>query len=1564
MEIQKLKKENEIEYRNFSDVKEERIFLDKELTGLLLSKVNLAYGTEINEILLSALCLSINKWQKHKKIAVSLEGHGREAIFDEMNIDRTVGWFTSIYPVILSVDSTLEEHIINNKEHIRKIPNKGIDYGILRYIKRESDSIFSFNPEIVFNYLGSFEQSFEDNVLDIAKESSGNAVSPDGEQETPLDLSGLIAAGQLVIAIKFHKKEFSENSMKKLLGYVKESLEEIIYHCSKKDNKQLTPSDLTYKKLSLEQLKKLSKQYEIEDIYPLSPMQEGMLFHHLFDSESEAYFEQMSYRLKGKIDLTNLKSSFLHILKMHDILRSNFINDIAERPLQIVRTNTDNSFYSYDIRNVENQEDYLLNFKEKEKSQSFDLANDQLMKLSVLQLENSVYEIIWTNHHILMDGWCLSILTKDFFTYYQHLNYKQEYKAKKVRPFKDYIIWLEKQNKNDASEYWESYLNDINDKAEIPGKVKYNNKLKKEIKNLEISLSVNDTKKVQTFISNNNLTINSYLQFVWAFSLYKFSQSNNVIFGSVVSGRPSEIDGIEEMIGLFINTRPIRLVFDESSNIVEAMKLHLLRTQEGENKSFFPLAEIQSKTDLKQNLIDHILVFQNFPVSDQIQKSANDNFEFEITNVEAFEEVNYDFSILASLSKFIKISISYNDNAFDENILTSFLKFFERMLLEICKDNYLKLSDINLLSDSEEIDLLNNINKSSIGFRSDKTIVDLFEEAVSMHPDNIAVSYENKNLRYKELNETANRIAHSLKKKIEIKKDDVFAVLMGRSENMIISILAILKTGAAYLPIDPEYPLERKKYMIDDSAAVAILSDQNIIEGYENRFIEFENLNFELESPLNLDKKISPNDLIYVIYTSGSTGKPKGAMLEHRGLVNMVQDQIKSLNINSEDHILQYASISFDASVYEIFQSLLSGAKLCIPNSETRMDLKQLSNYLKSELISVTILPPVISPHLDFTDQNSLRLIISGGDVFNKQVLKNNIQFLNAYGPTEASVCVSNFLIPKNYSEKTIPIGKAISNVKLYIIDKNQKLSVKGAIGELAISGPSLARGYINQDELTSKTFVKNPYSQSDSDKILYLTGDLVRYLPDGNIEYIGRKDNQIKHRGHRIELGEIEAAIANIKDVKQAVVFHEKDNDVLFSLIESTEKINTNAIKATLTSAVPSYMVPSRLILVDKFPITSNGKVDRKKLYRDYKDKLLSLSKHITPKTKTEKRLVEICEETLEKNKVGINDNFFELGGHSIKAMLLVSKVNSKFNVAIKLKDLFANPILENFAKHIDKLKHISNDTIERLPIKPDYELSSSQRRIWMIDQIQDNSLEYIMTFEHIANEIFEPKLVQDTLKILLDRHETLRTSFHSINGEPRQKIHKNLEIPVEWVNLKAEKDPNVSFKEHYIKACSQGFDLKTSPLFRVLVYEVSEKKSILVYIMHHIVSDGLSLQILSNELIEIYSKIKKKEEIKLKPVAIQYKDFAAWQNKRLANNNDKDYWLSKLSGELPVISLPYDGFISGNSTAFGASYEFKIKEETKQVLENLASKEQASLYMILLAAYNIRFIKSKFAE
>ncbi|MGA9770380.1 MAG: amino acid adenylation domain-containing protein, partial [Blastocatellia bacterium] len=948
----------------------------------------------------------------------------------------------------------------------------------------------------------------------------------------------------------------------------------------------------------------------VEDVYPLTPVQGGMLFHTLYEPGSGVYVENLGWTLKGALNISEFERAWQHVTDRHSILRTAFFSEGLEEPLQVVRRRVKLHIEYEDLRGLDagQQQEHLDTYIHSERKRGFEMTKAPLIRLAILHWAEDTYRIVWSHHHMLLDGWSVALMLKEVFLLYEAYSKGKEFSLDQSPPYSHYIAWVQQQDKTSAEEFWAKRLKGFT--APTPVGI---DRLKKDqysgdgnFIEQELRLSADATGSLQALARQQKLTLNTIVQGAWALLLSRYSGQQDIVFGIIVSNRPAELAGVESMVGLFLNALPVRVDVSAQAQLMPWLKQLQSNQFEARQYEYTSLAEIQRRSDVPRGvqLFDSTLAFENFPVDEALREQGG---SLEVTDFMRYSsKSNYPVNLIAHPGTELTLQISYDPSRFDGSSIDRLLVHLKTLLEEMSANPDRRLSELSLLTEAERQQLLIDWNTTDRRFPEDKSLHQLFEQQVDRTPDRIALVFDSMQLTYRELNARANQLAHYLQT-MGIGPEVPVGVCMGRTEQMIVALLGVLKAGGAYVPIDPDYPLDRITFMLEDSRLPVLLTTEEVVDRLPSSWVQVIDLDsdWEMISSQSVKNPISPvlpENLAYVIYTSGTTGRPKGVMVQHSGVCNLAFAQQEAFRIDAESCVLQFASLSFDASVSEVFTALLTGAKLCLGKKESLMPGPELLDLLRSQSVSVVTLPPSALMVMPVEPLPALRTLVTAGEACNADLIARWLdghRILNAYGPTETTVCAT---IAQLFDAEEKPtIGNPIANTRVYVVSENKEPVPVGVSGELYIGGAGVARGYFGRPDLTAERFVPDPFSKQGG-QMLYRTGDQCRYREDGRIDYQGRIDNQVKIRGYRIEPGEIEAVMTKQAGVREAAVAAARQEGAGARLVayyaeEEGHRVGVEQIREYLGSRLPDYMVPGVYVRVERMPLTPNGKIDRRAL-------------------------------------------------------------------------------------------------------------------------------------------------------------------------------------------------------------------------------------------------------------------------------------------------------------------------------------------------------------------------------
>jgi amino acid adenylation domain-containing protein/non-ribosomal peptide synthase protein (TIGR01720 family) len=1535
--------------------------LSQEQTTRLLRDVPPVYHAQINDVLLTGLGLALKKWTGGTRFRIDLEGHGREELLPGLDLSRTVGWFTSLYPVDLDLtrSSGPGSALKSVKESLRAIPDHGLGYGILRYL-------CGAEPEeparVSFNYLGQLDSAFRDEEFRLSGEPTGPAVSPRAERPYWLDISGLVKDGQLEMSLCYSTALHRPDNIERLAGLLKASLTEIVEHCLSTGAGGYTPSDFPLAGLSQFQLDTLfTDSRAVADVYPLTPMQQGMLFHTLQKPGSGVYFEQQSCRLEGPLNSTLFRQAWHSLVQQHEVLRTYFVWESLDEPLQVVVPSVDLPWSELDWRHLDpaSQEKRLSSLRAESRRTGLELSTPPVMRFHLLRLSEHGWHFLWEYHHVLLDGWCLPLLFGEVLERYDSLLQGLTETPPSPRPYRAYVEWLTQQDRAPVERFWRSELENFTTPTPLPSSGHTGGGMGYSQKVLSLPEELNDGLKA--FCKRERVTLNTMFQAAWALLLGRYGGESDVVFGQTVSGRPAELSGVEDMVGLFINTIPVRVDVCEQATLSDWLRNLQAHHAQREQYSYTSLIEVSGWSEVAAgvNLFDSILVFENYPVDEALREPKAG---LEVREVKAFEQTNYPLTVVVMPGRQLNLTVAYDRGRFSPAVIERLLSHFHVLLSGMVARPRSVISELPILSVAEVHRQVVTWNDTSTHDFLGKTVVALFSEQVRKDPGKLALVFGDEQYTYDDLNTRSNGLAHYLRFRGVVPGTTV-ALGVHRSPAMVEAFLGILKAGGTYLPLDLANPDERIKFMLEDSTAKHLLTLRECepLAGKCDLAVTYldDPEVFECRDEIRSHEFSTwPNSPAYIIYTSGSSGQPKGVIVSHRGLGNLAQAQANSYGIDSDSRVLQLASPAFDVSVGDMVMTLCSGATLYPAEPEQILPggpeehLLQIGTHLQ--------IPPSVLGSFP-AEACSLECVIVGGEPCPPDLVStwsDRRRFFNAYGPTEATICATVYERPQTGSEG-LAIGRPIANTKVYLLDPNLREVPLGAPGEVCLAGVGLAFGYLGQAALTAESFSCSPFPGNPPGARLYRTGDLARYLPDGNLEFLGRKDDQIKIMGFRVAPGEIESALRQNENVKEAVVLLAQPQAlVAFVVLEKAAPPNESELRQHLTGLLPKYMIPTGFVVMDSLPLLPSGKVDRKKLSAGAAT--TPQPEYVPPRSPSEEMMTGLWSQVLGLERVGIHDNFFAIGGQSLLATRVTSGIRDLFSRELPLSEIFESPTVAALCGKLVGFERTSLPPV--LPSEADgpVPLSFAQERMWFLDQLEEDRSPFTITSVVRLEGSLDPVALERSLTEIVRRHEALRTRFVLTDGELRQKVLR-LEDELLWENiyryhnLAASVCPLSEARRRVAVDAALPFDLASGSVLRVRLFGLREREFVLSVQMHHIVSDGWSMGIFIGELSSLYRAYVEGRPSPLPEVRLQYADFAIWQRGWLEGRllaDQLDWWKNHLEGAPPLLELPTDRSRPRVQSSEGSTERFELTPELTGQLKELARQESATPFMVLQAA------------
>ncbi len=1289
------------------------------------------------------------------------------------------------------------------------------------------------------------------------------------------------------------------------------------------------------------------------EYYPVSSAQKRIYYvSKTTNDELPLYNISGGVILEGDIDTEKLEKCFKTIINRHESLRTFFVmknEEVVQKILEEVE-------YKLDIVENANYDNIETIFKDFVKP--FDLSKAPLFRTRFIKFTNKKSLLLIDIHHIISDGTSLSILSEELCKLYD----KQQLPKLKIA-YKDFAAFEGKRllsgELKEAEDYWLSQFDGEIPVLNIP--TTYVRPNVQDFKGKKVYKEIDSitTNKIKNISKSLNITPYMFLLSAYYILLSKYSNQDDIIIGSPVIGR--DIKDTYNLIGMFVNSLALREKIDSRlsfKEFVESLKKHMLQRYKYQT---YPFDELVDKLNIKKEpnrnpLFDTMFIYQN-----------NGYGKFNFKNIKTqnympdmgISKMDLSLEIIPEKDN-MKLSFEYATQLFEEDYIKSLATHYLNIVEDILKDVDKRISEIKMLSEDEENQILYEFNDTKIDYPKNKTIIKLFEENVKKYPNNTAIVCDGQKLTYKQLNEKANSLAYYLRNISKVKRNDLVGIMLNRSVEILICIIGILKAGGAYVPIDPTYPKDRIKYMLDNSNAKVLLTQQEIsnnIEFKNKLIVDIDKSTIYSRPNTNLKIINTPDDLSYVIFTSGSTGLPKGVMIKQSNVMNL-QVAIKELfGFSEKNSIAALATMSFDMFVLESLISTLLGIKIVLANNNEQINIKLFNQMcIKNNVDILETTPSRVKSFMLSTKDTEFiknaKYLLIGGEAFQENLLsmlyeKTDAQIYNMYGPTETTVWSAAKKIEKN---DVITIGKPLANTQIYILDNNLKPVPIGISGEIYISGDGVGKGYLTSEELTQKSFMPNPFVPGT---MMYKTGDVGILTKNGEIICQGRLDNQVKIRGLRIELGDIEDKINKIEGIESCAVIKKADENLhefLCAFYTAHKDIDGKTLSKNLEDILPKYMIPQVFIKLEKMPYTNTGKIDRKKLPEP---KYSNKKEIVEPRNEIDEKIIEILKRLLSINTISIDDSFFDIGGDSLSAINLCAEVQDEFNMELYVKDILEHQTIQDLSDYIcQNLNTLEESIIHHIPKAEFYPTSSAQKRMYFVSQMAGpESVLYNIAGGVILEGNVDTKKIADCLNTLVNRHESLRTCFELNNENLVQKIIEKVEFQPEIIENCEYENLDKIFKE-FIKP----FDLSVAPLFRAKIVKLTNNKSAIFLDMHHIISDGTSLSILSDELCKLYNGEK------LSELKITYKDFAVFENDRLNSGKLKEaenYWISQFKEDLPVLNMPTTYPRPSIQNFEGKRLHEVIDEKTTQRIKEIAKELDITPYMLLLSAYYILISK-----
>ncbi|MBF6352929.1 non-ribosomal peptide synthase/polyketide synthase [Nocardia flavorosea] len=1583
-----------------------------EVTQALLTTVPALFHGGVNDGLLTALVLATAAWRAQRvpgvasddPLLIRLEGHGREeGIVPGADLSRTIGWFTALFPVRFEPAGIDIEAAFTGgpelgaalklvKEQLLAVPDKGVGYGLLRYMNRETAAEFpeQMPGQVNFNYLGRVGAG------EIPEEMHGFGWLPAGDVTVDVgydadmpamalfDINAIVAGDTLTARIGFPSTLLSAEEAREFGDLWVQALEAVARHAESADAGGHTPSDFSLVALTQRDIETIEQRYPLPlaDLWPLSALQAGMLFHaQLAATSVDVYTAQAVLTLTGRVDAERLRAAAQALVDRYENLRTVFVSDRAGNPVQVVLDEVPIDWTEHD-RSATGSADDLV---EADRLQRFDLTEPRLIRFTLIKTGPQTWQFVVSNHHILLDGWSMPLLMRDLLALYAVRADRSALPA--ARSYRHFLDWVGRQDHDASLAAWRAALAGVGEPT-LLARPDSGGASAHEIEELSgeytFELDSAATARIVALAAELGVTANTVLQVAWAVLLGRITSRDDVLFGATVSGRPPQLTGVETMVGLFINTIPVRVRFDQSETARE-----LLARVQGEQADlldhhYVGLADIHAAAGMA-TLFDTLLVFESYPVdADGLQAQATDIDGMAVTGLSSIDATHYPLSLIASLGTTLHIRAGYLRDTFDEPAVRRIADQLVRVLTALTVAPESPLGDIDLLDSAERDLVLRTWNDTAYPADRTATLVSMFDAQRTRTSDAPALTYADETLTYAEFATRVNLLARWLIDR-GVGPESFVALGMRRSIDLVVGMYAVTVAGGAYVPLDPDHPAERTEYILATADPVCVLTsgDDLPIDTAQVRIDKLD-LTGYADSPITDADRVAPlraGNTAYVIFTSGSTGRPKGVAVSHAAIVNRLVWMQTEYGLTSSDAVLQKTPSTFDVSVWEFFWPLQIGARLVIAKPDGHRDPAYLAEIIEAERVTVThFVPSMLTVFVAALPGEagarpcaSLRLVFASGEALPGRPAQRLRELTgtavhNLYGPTEAAVDVT-FHEVTDADTAVVPIGVPVHNTQVYVLDDRLRPVPVGVSGELYLAGNQLARGYVARPDLSADRFVANPFATGER---MYRTGDVVRWNAAGELDYIGRSDFQVKLRGLRIELGEIETALTDIEEVGQAVVVLRGDartGDQLVGYLVPAAGVplDIEDVREDLSARLPSYMVPAAFVVLDELPLNASGKLDRRALPAP----VFETREFRAPSTPIEEIVANTFAEVLGVERVGADDDFFALGGNSLSATRVAARLSTALDTDLAVRELFEAATVAALAARAESRTGArgrmplvpqprpvqtlpTGEVVERVP------LSLAQQRMWFLNRFEPESAADNLPIAVRLSGLLDRQAMQIAIADVLARHESLRTYYPEVEGTPYQQVVPTAAVIPDLTPVDVSESDLLARVAEFVSA---GFDLTAVVPFRVRLFEVDPTEHVLVVVVHHISSDGFSMGPLARDVITAYSARIEGGEPGWRPLEVQYADYALWQRQVLGSEDDPEsviasqigYWSTELAGIPEQLDLPADRPRPAVASARGATFTFEIDEALHAELMELARTRGATFFMVVHAAFAV---------
>ncbi|MGW1870795.1 amino acid adenylation domain-containing protein [Streptomyces mauvecolor] len=1570
--------------------------LPAHITDALLTKVPAAFHGGVNDGLLAALALAVAQWRRARGIEetstlIKLEGHGREQdVVPGADLSTTVGWFTSMFPVRLDTAGfDLDEAFAAGpaaggvvkavKEQLLAIPDKGLGFGLLRYLNEETAAELKqlATGQIGFNYLGRFSSAdMPENLRGLGFTQISEMAAPldeDMPAMSSLEINSMVIdtdrGAQLDVSAGFPAGLLARADVEELIGLWFKALEALALHAAAPGAGGLTPSDLPLVDVTQQDIEVWEERYPgLTDVWPLTALQSGLLFHTMLNDDSwDAYQMQMAFHIEGRVDPARMRAAAQAMLDRHANLRTAFVNDLAGHQVQVVVDGVEVPWQDIDLRGLDEQArtEAFDQFLVEDHRRSFDPLTPPMLRLTLVRTEDDQSELVLTANHVLFDGWSLPILMQDLLRLYGSAGDASV--LPRVRGFKDFLVHLSRLDHDETARAWAEELAGVEEPTVLlPGAASEHGS--SGIGHVQVPLPLEEVRELNRRASELGVTVNTLVQGTWAVLLGQLTGRQDVVFGATVSGRPPAVTGVDSIVGMFINTLPVRVEYTQSDTLAEVLHNLQMRQAALLDHHHYGLTEIHQATGLK-TLFDTLVVFESYPVDRDGLSDANSAAGIAFTGIRPSTGTHYPLTVMADADPHLRLTLQFQEHVLDRDTVEVMAGRLLRVLRQLIADPTVPVGRVDVLEPAERVHLIEQLN-STEALTPDATIPALFEQQVAATPDAVAVVFEDTELTYAQVNARANRLARELVRG-GAGPESVVALSLPRSAELVVGLLAVLKSGAAYLPIDPKYPSHRLEFILGEAKPQLILTDTETVSVLPKTDapvlfygdVDFDDVDLDITAGVpdlgDGDRRgaLLADHLAYVMYTSGSSGTPKGVAITHHNVVNGVTQLAERIGAGPGRKALAGTSINFDVSAFEIFTTLVTGGTV-----EVVRDVLVLGERDGWSGNVISTVPSAFAELLDqIADRTKVDVLVFAGEALPADLVNRareafpGVQIINAYGQTESFYATTFTASGSPAALGSAPIGSPLGNMRAYVLSPGLQPVPQGVAGELYIGG-NVGRGYRGRPDLTAERFVADPYGTPGSR--MYRTGDMARWNSEGRLEYIGRSDTQIKVRGFRIEPGEVEAAIVAHPAVAQAAVVARAGAGsnagkqlVAYVVPAEAGGITAEELREAAAERLPDFMVPAVFMTLDRLPLMPNGKLDRAAL----PEPEFTSGAYRAPRTTDEETLAGLFGEVLGLERVGIDDNFFTLGGHSLLATRLISRIRTVLGAEVPIKVVFGSPTVAELATHLSAGVKVRT-ALTRLERRPEkLPLSFAQRRLWFIDKFEGPSATYNIPLNlRLTGDLDAPALAA-ALKDVVDRHESLRTVYREdTEGVPFQLVvpvgEAVLDVPVVEV-ADGHLDAAISETAEYTFALDREIPV------RARILATGPQEHVLSLVIHHIASDGESMAPLIREVSAAYAARRAGQEPEFAELPVQYVDYAIWQRELLGEADDPEsvladqsgYWHKELSGIPQPLQLPADRPRPPKASYRGDMIEFTVEPHLLAAVEELARERDVTVSMVM---------------